>query len=260
MSGCIFCGGRPLSKEHIWPKWLRQYLSFDDDTYKSMTATIHRNGRDEVEKKHGGDLRGRGVRCVCISCNSGWMSALQVKAKPVVESMLDGRHVVLNTSEQSAFAAWVAMAVITAEQMDKTRIAVQPSDRRWLYENQIAPLHWGIWIAKHKASAVWRPRLIHHVIEFAKDGENIEDASRRSHNTQATTYKVGEVLIHAMSCDPFPNIVRDCRYDLMFPGKVARLWPAESSIKWPLTTISDFEAHYISTAFFENAHRIGSSS
>jgi hypothetical protein len=22
---CIFCGGRGLTKEHVWPKWLRRH-------------------------------------------------------------------------------------------------------------------------------------------------------------------------------------------------------------------------------------------
>lgn len=31
---CIFCGGTPLSKEHIWSEWLHDYLPSSSDTQR----------------------------------------------------------------------------------------------------------------------------------------------------------------------------------------------------------------------------------
>jgi hypothetical protein len=70
-------------------------------------------------------------------------------------------------------------------------------------------------------------------------------------------YKVGNILIHAMSCI-YPEIVSGLPYALLFPQRVFRLWPWRSEITWPWPAINDREAFYISTQFFESAHRIGS--
>ena len=250
MGGCIFCGGWPLSKEHIWAKWLRRHLSFDDVSHRSMTATMRPEGRSEFVKKHGGDIRGRGIRCVCEPCNSGWMSALQEKAKPTVLRMLDGSPFGIDRDAQSDLSAWVSMAVMAAEQMDKSRIAISASDRIWLYQQRSAPPDWGIWIARHEISSTWKPIIIQNALRIAEDGVDLRNSGIRSHNTQSTTYKVGNIFIHAMSC-AFADIVRDLRYDIMFPGKVFRIFPWTANIDWPPGPISDWEAMFIATQFYE---------
>jgi hypothetical protein len=222
-----------------------------------MTSTIHREGRHDVPKKHGGDIRRRGVRCVCIKCNSGWMSSLQERAKPIVETMLDLSAFTLTQEAQSVLSAWIAMAVITAEYMDKTKVAIPDSERQYLYLEHSAPKDWGIWIARHEPSPAWRPRIIHQILHISEDGDGVIDSGTRTPNTQATTYKVGNILIHAMSCF-YLDIVAGLPYSILFPRKVFRVWPFRSEIRWPSAPIDDREAFYISTQFFETIHRIGS--
>lgn len=222
-----------------------------------MTSTIHREGRRDVPKKHGGDIRRRGVRCVCIKCNGGWMGSLQERAKPIVESMLDLSAFTLTQEAQSALSAWIAMAVITAEYMDKDRVAISDTDRKYLYKERFAPKDWGIWIARHEPSPVWKPRIIHQILHISEDGEGAIDSGAPTPNTQATTYKVGNILIHAMSCVN-PDIVARLPYSIRFPRRVFRIWPFRSEIRWPSAPIDDGEAFYISTQFFESVHRIRS--
>jgi hypothetical protein len=205
-------------------------------------------------RKHGGDIRGRGVRCVCESCNSGWMSALQEKAKPSILLMLDGSPCGIDRNIQSDLSAWASMAVMAAEQMDKTKIAISASDRMWFYKQHTAPPAWGIWIARHEISLTWKPRIIQNVLRITEDSADTQDRGIRPHNTQSTTYKVGNIFIHAMSCI-FPDIVRDLRYDIMFPGKVFRIWPWTANIDWPQSPISDWEAMFIASQFYESVHR-----
>jgi hypothetical protein len=258
MNRCIFCGGRPLSKEHIWAKWLRQHISFDDETHRSMTVTVNRDGREESEKKRGGDLRRRGVKCVCQPCNNGWMSGLQTQVKATVLNLISDTSFVLEKSDQLSLSGWVATSVIVAEYLDKSRITIAEHDREWLFQTRVAPLTWGIWLAKHPMSSSWKPRLIHHVLEITKDGRQVEHTTVRKHNTQSTTYKVGDLYIHAMSCGPFPDIVRRFRPEMIFTGKVFRIWPNEGPVTWPPKNgcLTDAEAHFVSTSFFETARNI----
>lgn len=241
-----------MSKEHIWPKWLRRFIAFDDETYRSMTVTVNQDSRDEFEKRHGGDLRQRAIRCVCKSCNSGWMSTLQTRVKQTVISLINGDAISLSEEQQSTLAAWIATSVMASEYRDKTRVAISADDRHWTFNTKHAPVHWGIWIGRHPASAAWKPRLIHHVMEIAKDGVHVESGTLHRHNTQSTSYKVGDVFIHAMSCGPFPDLVRDFCPEIWFPGKILRVWPLQDTIAWPPRfDLSDTEAHAVSVRFFE---------
>jgi len=183
------------------------------------------------------------------------MSSLQERVKPTVKLMLEGSRFDIDRKGQCDLSAWICMAVMAAEQMDKTRIAISASDRIWLRQQLSAPPDWGIWIARHDASVIWRPRIIQNVLTITEDVSDIEDRGLRPHNTQTTTYKVGNIFIHAMSC-VFPDIVRDLRYDIRLPGKVFRIWPWTSNIVWPPRPIDDWEAMFIANQFFESVHRI----
>lgn len=97
---CVFCGGRPLTREHIWPEWIissvRKHLGpapvqvarLNDDPYvvPELNAT---------------------VKVVCAGCNNGWMSELETRVRPALEPMILGRlPVALTPVMQAMLARW----------------------------------------------------------------------------------------------------------------------------------------------------------
>jgi hypothetical protein len=71
-------------------------------------------------------------------------------------------------------------------------------------------------------------------------------------NTQATTFVIGQLVVHVMSTSGDPQTVAgwgwpfNSRIRLNFP----QIWPpTESIIAWPPQTLSDFEVELIATAF-----------
>jgi hypothetical protein len=93
MRECIFCGATSdITREHIWADWLKEYIAKDIDGYQAATITINQPSVASTvrEKKISGDPRSRKAKCVCGSCNNGWMSQLQERAKPLVLSLIEG--------------------------------------------------------------------------------------------------------------------------------------------------------------------------
>ncbi len=90
------------------------------------------------------------VKFVCTSCNSGWMSRLENRVKPIVEGLLSDNGVTFDSSDQTSLAMW---AVKNAMVFEVLRPAGTPwfftdSERKDLRESlQIPPLT-SVWIAK----------------------------------------------------------------------------------------------------------------
>jgi len=84
MRTCIFCGSTPLTREHIFPKWIVEMFPAGEYSHGmggTDTATQQWNKRNMDST----------VRCVCGSCNGGWMSAIEVEAKQVLKHLIAPR-------------------------------------------------------------------------------------------------------------------------------------------------------------------------
>ena len=152
MRECIFCGATSdITREHIWADWLKEYIAKDIDGYQAATITINQPGVASTvrEKKISGDPRSRKVKCVCGSCNNGWMSQLQERAKPLVLSLIEGCQIEFTKAKCELLSAWIAMSVMCSEYSDRSRVAIRPLDRKRLFESHKPPTtNWRIWIGR----------------------------------------------------------------------------------------------------------------
>ena len=121
MRTCMFCQEQASSKEDIWPQWLTKQFPLSDTSC--------------MEAERGGQKLGTWknkspkllpARCVCGSCNSGWMSKLEVEMKPIVESILDKQLRVLDASSQAVISVW-AIKTAMALAHDANRYRVRPT-------------------------------------------------------------------------------------------------------------------------------------
>ena len=111
MRTCIFCGGSPLSREHLWPEWVLAKIK-----PKNIAGFIGRNRNLEV----GRELK---VKIVCKTCNGGWMSDLETESKPLIAPRMDDISGFFDMAEQWMISAW---AVKTAMVLDSTTMGVKP--------------------------------------------------------------------------------------------------------------------------------------
>ena len=153
-SFCIFCNKSKLSKEHIWADWLSPYIPNPSShtthlisNYSSISKSLEwKPGRHHNRE---GDPSKRKLRIVCKKCNNGWMSELQVKAKPILELLIAGKWSDLSKIEQNILASWVTMFVIVYEWTDQSKVALTQEERTYFMNNKFPPDYWNIWIGKY---------------------------------------------------------------------------------------------------------------
>ncbi|HVA01827.1 MAG TPA: hypothetical protein VMV34_09240 [Terriglobia bacterium] len=116
---CLWCGS-PLaqsrSREHVVADWLAQKLNASKET---VTAFVAQTFNEEIVLQREHDVDSMVEGRVCGSCNKGWMSDLENKVKPVLETLISMDRLVfsLNKDERSMVAKW---AVKTAYMLSKS--------------------------------------------------------------------------------------------------------------------------------------------
>ncbi len=105
---CIFCRNNTakLTLEDVLPMWyLRRRRGLGLFTHVSWSGT-------GPEHRHESPLK-VGVKIVCGACNNFWMSDIQREASRLLEKMIDGQPITLDSQDQRAVAAWLMMTAIT---------------------------------------------------------------------------------------------------------------------------------------------------
>lgn len=142
MRQCLFCDKEAHSLEDAWPRWI--------------TDQFRRPEPAEVEAERNGvplkPWRVRQpeltVRRVCRTCNNGWMSKLEERAKVVMQPMLSGQYVLLDQAAQALLAVWSVKTAMVLE-------ALAPAEQ-WVYSQidrerfrTLGELPWrtSIWLA-----------------------------------------------------------------------------------------------------------------
>jgi len=255
---CAFCGGRPLTREHIWADWLKQYIPRTMSSYESYSAIQHRTHIEENIQKISGDPHSWRVRCVCKLCNERWMSRIQEDAKSIAVTLLSGNKTTLKREDQRIITMWIAMAVICGEFSNRKTVTTTACGRLWLKELRMLPPYWRIWIGYYKRKT-WIPHWIHN--PFLVSEKHVPDAALgnwASYNTQTTTYVVGQLFIHAFSSID-GQLVRQRRFPKFFKNRLRQLWPLTGlNISWPPPEIiSDTQADFIAGSFYSAARRAG---
>jgi hypothetical protein len=248
---CIFCGepGK-ISKEHIWPKWLRDYISFDADSHIMASTNVYPDRHEIImTKKVDGDARNRGVSVVCERCNSGWMGALQERVKPFLVPVIHGRGWQLSVLDQIALSTWVTMAIMVGEHFFKGSLAVPVSERRALMTTCRPLENWKIWAGTYERKE-WLGHLGRNTRFLLFPGSSApQDGQVPAPNTHTTTFVVGKALFHAFGC-PLPEqtaVVRLRRAD----GALVEIWPpTEGTFIWPTPALTDEDAAGLTDVIF----------
>ena len=140
--GCIFCRGGPLTREHVLPKWLRSVSPTDE----AMVYFREVGGTRVHWQQRAFDAT---AKSVCEPCNTGWMSALEAEARPVLEASILGRACEFDAGAQAIAARWAfkTCLVFAATQTPKT--LPPPAHYGTVMVNPGAPPNVAVWLASH---------------------------------------------------------------------------------------------------------------
>jgi len=231
---CVYCGGAGLTREHVIANWTARFLHKNITEHGKLSVQIDNPGLKQREKvlsnikKISGDPRSRSVRRVCAKCNGGWMRDQQDRAKPLAAPMILGRPTELTRDDQRTLAVWVLMTVMTSEFSDAEFAAIPQSDRSFLRTFQAPPNNWKILIGNYP-DGMTKPYLHHESAQMTYEGAESYDAL----DTQATTYTVGHIYVHAVS-SRHREFVDGVRIDLWGANRLEQLWPViHTPLNWP---------------------------
>ena len=233
---CIFCN-RPgkKTKEHLWPVWMHPYLSRQGELKHKRGQLTSLLG-EEVSSKYlerQGHLSSIRLRVVCKICNSGWMSRLESKTKPILVNILTENSVLLTASELETLAQWIAMKAITGEHAEP-EIFVTPISDRIVFQSELEiPSYFEIYIGSHNhaENTAWLRRS--HTMALSPNGPT-PPLNGLQRNTQTI----------AMLCGPIFILVIAIRLEGIKPKdifqfkKLKKIFPLSNcELNWPTAPI-----------------------
>jgi len=294
---CIFCGGPGLTKEHIFSTWMHPL--FDEPpsatnrvAFESVVKDKNNQLKSQITetKPQHGSIFTKKVKVVCgktpgtTRCNDTWMSRIETQAKPYLMALINGEKFLLPWQGQLPVAAWIAVKTIVVEYVHLPTVAITERERRYVWHHQRPPLKWKIWIGWYRG-ADWKPasfRRRSFTVHWAPPvgemmTEGFADLGTDLHrfslsepsacNTQATTFVIGDLLIHVISSSHY-SVVSGFGFPGMIGKKLQQLWPPprdcflrifHKKIKWPPSDgLNDDDVAFISDAFFDNSTDINS--
>lgn len=142
MRKCLFCLAKANSLEDALPHWITDQFKASEP----CKAQLERHGNKvNIWQVYQPELS---IRCVCKSCNNGWMSDLESQTKIYLQPLLMGEKSVLDISGQTAIAVWSLKTAMVLEALDppQKRIYTQ-QEREQLQKLSVIPRRTSVWLA-----------------------------------------------------------------------------------------------------------------
>ena len=158
VANCVFCGRSGVTKQHMWPDWLKTIIPREGSTSGQMIFHVRMAPMNKAviiqpdvkeRRWHQGAHK---IRNVCGQCNSGWMSRLETAAKPHLTSLILGKKCNLDKQAQHSLAAWIVMTSIMAEFTDIKTVSIPAIHRNQLRISGNPPDGWQIWTGRYHGS------------------------------------------------------------------------------------------------------------
>jgi hypothetical protein len=255
---CIFCEGTRLTKEHVWPNWLGNYLS-RDAPYTLHTTSFGKIADGNVthgiriDKRRTGDPKSRKLRIVCRDCNNGWMSRLQTECKSFLPSYIAGEWPGLDNAQQQQLAAWATMFTMVCEFADPRTRATPRVQHEEFKQTKVPPEGWKIWIAPVVEG--WKDGPNHLAWKEADTNDAPEVLADQTLTAQVTAWCLGGLFMMTFSrIRKFDD--DDEENESVFAAKhgLEVLWPLqERTISKPARTLDYTSANVVTKAILPSA-------
>lgn len=215
---CIFCGGTPLTNEHVLPAWIGSALV--GGSGKLIHAWTNPETGDTREWRT--DLVDFKAKVVCGPCNNGWMNDLETAARPYLIGMIQGRGRTLHDDGRRLCAYWALKTVMMLEcaQPEHAR-SVRSADFAELFEAETVLPDVRVWIgATSFGPGAWsRARTIHYDLAHGRE------------EGYSATLAVGHLVFEVM------RIGTGSWTGMVIKAPLNRallpLWPRDEPVVWP---------------------------
>lgn len=238
---CAFCGGRPLTREHVMPQWLTNVLP-EQARFRGQDQQVilmpPGGGESSIILPHREvkePFNAITVKAVCRNCNNGWMNGVEGAARPALSPLIRGEPVPLERDSTISIATWAVKTALMAQLTSVEGLAALSSVYRAFHHDRQPPDNSVVWAAA-VGSEDWalRYEIVSALIATEEDRDSL--AADDPVNTLSVTLGIGHLLLHtvltARSEVSYPPL------DDIHQGAVVRLWPVREEV-------IDFPAHWL---------------
>lgn len=229
---CVFCRRDVrLTAEHVFAQWMQPWLDDPDGRSGTHTRATILPGTDSDEHMHAGRPATLTVRSVCAECNNGWMSQVEDRAQPFIETMLRGHARTYYDDGRTRLATWLVKTALVAGSKFEPRLDPAFYDDLWVTRRPTDRTL--VWLA------ATNDRYFHYTdyrpMRLEIDGEPppIEP------NAYTAVIAVGEfagfVVSWRYGSPPLDGVAR-------FTDALTRVWPLDGHpARWPPRLRLDFD-------------------
>jgi len=231
---CVWCGGGPLTREHVIPAWLRDVLAhaFQGDGGGYDFASRFNTADEEGPLRSYAQVKPElVVKAACETCNGGWMACLEAETMPILAPMVRGERKHLEVDAQAVLAHWVSKTVVVLGCHEASAVILDSGDLDQISRRGTAPIGFHIRLA-YRADEDPSPFDIYGSTHFAAPpgAATRDEAERSDPNAFSVTLGVGRVAIAVVGG---PGVANPQRWVSggTFP---LMIWPPTADgIDWP---------------------------
>jgi len=226
----VFCGAtdRKISKEHVWPKWLRTFIDAGDGSPIQHSRIRSQHGKVVERTDWAAIPIDWQVKAPCKPCNEGWMNRLEAECRPHLIPMLRNQTVPLDASDQHSLAKWVTLKALMAQYGHPGGMQEIPADSyHRFYRSQALPPGAQIWIGRYNGAGAWPCDYQHLPLYMTPQGE--PEPSRPNANVSAFTIGYAAFLYFGHELEEGPVFTPDSTAREYF----VPIWPSSTAVVWP---------------------------
>lgn len=223
---CIWCGGTPLTAEHVWPRWIAKYLPEEKSPHH---VVVEAEGEEQIVQFRGERVPfSTTVKCVCEPCNTGWMHELETTAEKILAPLIEGKSQVWHEWRQAIAATWALKTSILIEQVQPDLRAIPTELYKGFRVNLRPPPYTQIWMAAYAGdSPHFYGRGAMRLLLTTPEGVAVPNDL----TAYGACLQVGALVFRL-----FGHIIRNGPRNVP-QGDVARclipIWPVSRRIEWP---------------------------
>jgi hypothetical protein len=245
---CIFCSKRANSDEHVWPEWLLRIIKQWSGEMVFQAMRLNKRGETIKWNRFDPDIR---IGNVCKRCNNGWMSTLEVKAKPILIPMINGTATTLTLEQQATIAILINKCGLIFDTMENGEgTFYNKSDRTHFSQHLLLLEHTKVWVGYYSG-----PNLR----GFTRHGTIARPDSRPPYNLYIMTMAFGRLVLQLINTKFVTSKAREGIrlpvqsqvWDLFIDEILSRQSPGP--VSWPLSVSFD-DTNY---TFDEFSNRFG---
>lgn len=141
---CVFCGGTPVTNEHVYRQEMANILK---DLGGEYTWVDYHSGRTRALPAGVTPFTEATVKRMCAPCNNGWMNAIDLRAEPVLRDLVNGVSRSVTKNEATRIASWAAKTCMARSYMEPIR-SITDNDLSRMFHQHKAPPDWRVYVGR----------------------------------------------------------------------------------------------------------------